>query len=858
MNFTPLLQQYSRIKKKYKDAILLFRIGDFYETLYEDAKLVSKVLGIALTQRQKGVPLAGVPHHAVRPYIAKLVKAGYKVAICEQLEEPKPGKLVKRDVIEVMTKGTLLDDSLLESKKNNYLASVSSDGKRYGLAFIDLSTGDFKITELELEELIDELKKINPAEVIVPENLSTKGTRLPSVGQECASGTELKIDNIEFTPRDSYEFLYDFASRELLEYFKVASLDGFGCKDLKLGVSAGGAALAYVKDTKKKELAYIKHITPYSLSKHLILDEPTRKNLELINKIGGTEGEGTLLWVLDYTCTPMGGRLLRSFILFPLIDVREINSRLDKVEEFVSSSTILDNVRLLISKIPDLERLIARISGERANARDLKALAKALKVLPDLNSVLPERFKNYKFPNFEATISLVDKAIVDNPPITIQEGNIIKTGFNKELDELQKLAFSGKQWISNFEAKERQRIGIKSLKVGFNSVFGYYIEITRPNLKLVPSTYIRKQTLVNAERFITQELKEYESKVLSAEERIKRLEYELFCELRGKVATKTPDIQETAQKIAELDIFASFARMARENRYVKPIVDNSDNIVIKNGRHPVVEQLLQEGDFVPNPTSLNLEQEIYIITGPNMSGKSTYLRQVGLIVLMAQIGSFVPASEAHIGVCDRLFTRIGASDDLARGVSTFLAEMNETANILNNASSRSLVLLDEIGRGTSTFDGMSIAWATIEYLSRHIECKVLFATHYHELTELATLSSKIKNYQIAVKRYEDEIIFLRQLRPGGCDESYGIDVAKLAGLPENVIKRAKEILSSLKVNEQKASKLRAKSKQRDLFEPTVRSEKPSPVLKELEKVDSDKLTPIDALLLIKKLKTLQK
>ncbi|MDI6840654.1 MAG: DNA mismatch repair protein MutS [bacterium] len=841
MNLTPLLEQYSRIKKKYQDIILFFRLGDFYETFYDDAVLVSKILGIALTQRQQGVPLAGVPYHSVQPYIAKLVRAGYKVAICEQLEEPKPGKLVKRDVVEVITSGTLLDDSLLESNKNNYLASIAYDNNKYGLALVDLSTGDFKITELSEDELQDELKKVNPAEIIAPATLKIKGLEL-----------------IKFTQIEPYEFSYEFALNELTEHFKVASLDGFGCKDLKLGIGAGGAALAYIKATKKKGLEYINRVTPYFLSNHLIIDEPTRRNLELTQKIGGSEGEGTLLWVLDHTCTPMGGRFIRNLINFPLIDAKEINSRLDKVEELVNSTTLLDGLRRLLSKITDLERLIAKVSGERANARELVMIGNALKILPELNSILPDKFyegscgKDYKFGNFDSTVSLIDRAIVDNPPPTIKDGGIIKAGFNKELDELRKLAFSGKQWISDFESNERRRTGIQSLKVGFNNVFGYYIEVTKPNLKLVPPTYIRKQTIVSGERFITQELKEYESKVLSAEERIKQLEYELFCDLRKEVAKKTTEIQYVAKKIAELDTFASFAWVAKRNGYTRPVVDDGDSIIIKNGRHPVVEQLLREGEFVPNPTILEKDSEIYIITGPNMAGKSTYLRQVGLIVVMAQIGSFVPATESRIGVCDRIFTRIGASDDLTRGVSTFLAEMNETANILNNASKRSLVLLDEIGRGTSTFDGMSIAWATIEYLSNRIGCKTLFATHYHELTELATISSKIKNYQIAVKRYEDKIIFLRQLRPGGCDESYGIDVAKLAGLPQVVIKRAKEILHTLELNERKASKIRAKSKQVDLFEL-----KEPPVLKELDKIELDKITPIDALLLIKKLKSLR-
>ncbi len=851
MNLTPVLEQWSRIKKKYPDSILLFRLGDFYETFYEDAKIASKVLGITLTKRQSGVPLAGIPHHAATHYIAKLTRAGIRVAVCEQLEPPTPGKLVKRDVVEVITKGTILDDSLLETKKNNYLASISSDNLKYGLAFIDLSTGDFRLTELSQEELLDEIKKISPLEIIAPENFE-----LVEV-----------LQNFSLTKREPYEFSYDFGFRELTNYFKVNSLDGFGCKDLKLGISAAGAALAYLRDTKKHELPHIKRIIPYSLSDYLLIDGPTRKNLELTRKINGEEGEGTLLWVLDHTLTPMGARMLRDFINFPLTQPRKINSRLDRVEEFVDSPKLLQQLRELLSKIPDLERLIVKVSMERANARDLRVISSSLEILPQINSVLsndrvgvrssPKGFKDYKLPKFSSTVGLIEQSIAENSPPTLQEGRIIRNGFNKELDGLREITRSGKKWISDFEARERKRTHINSLKVGFNNVFGYYIEITRPNLKLVPKEYIRKQTLVNNERFITEELKKYESQVLGAEERIRRLEYELFCEIRKKVAVQTSNIQTAAHKLATLDVFASLAYVAKRNKYIRPELTTEDSIIIKDGRHPVVELLLSHGDFVPNPTTLDPEQKVYIITGPNMSGKSTYLRQLGLIVLMAQLGSYVPASYAHIGITDRIFTRIGASDDLARGVSTFLAEMNETANILNNASRRSLVLLDEIGRGTSTFDGMSIAWATTEYLLKHIKCKTIFATHYHELTELHSISSKIKNYQIGAKRYEDKIIFLHQLKPGGCDESYGIDVARLAGIPEEVIKRARSILGSLELKEQKASKIRTRSKQKTLFErQNVEAVSESPLQKELKKIDPDKITPIEALLLLKKLKSL--
>lgn len=842
---TPLLEQWHRIKKNYPDAILLFRLGDFYETFYDDAVLASKVLGITLTQRQQGVPLAGIPYHAAGPYIAKLVKSNYKVAVCEQLEPPKPGKLVKRDVIEVITHGTLVEDGLLEATKNNYLASIVRENKNFGLALLDLSTGEFRITELNEEETIDELKKLSPGEIITPDEITL------------TSQLTAPISKIE-----SYKFTYEIARQEMLDHFNINSLDGFGCENLKLAVSAAGAALSYLKTVKKSPLGHLKPPKFYSLSKHLLLDEATRRNLELTQKINGIEGEGTFLWVLNHTHTPMGTRLLRNFIAFPLVEVKEINDRLNKLETLVNNPPFFENLtKLLSSRISDLERLAARISMERATPRDLIALATTLRMLPQLNSMLPKGFENYNMPDLNKITAYLEKAITPTPPLTMEDGGIIRDGFNKELDELRKLVHSGKKWVSEFEARERNRTKINSLKIGFNNTFGYYIEVTKSNLKHVPQDYIRKQTTVNSERFITEELKQYEYKILSAEERIKRLEYEIFCEVRKQTASEVPGIQDSARKIAELDVLASFAFAAIRNNYVRPEITDEDSIIIKDGRHPVVEKLIPESEFIPNPTTLDEEQIVYILTGPNMAGKSTYLRQVGLITLMAQMGSYVPASYAKIGVRDRIFTRIGASDDLTRGVSTFLAEMNETANILNNASSRSLVLLDEIGRGTSTYDGMSIAWAVAEYLLRSIGCKTLFATHYHELSELATLSSKIKNYHIAVNRHENKMIFLRQLKPGRCDDSYGIEVAKLGGIPDKVIKRAQEVLKSLELKELKSSKIRLKSKQKDLFVEGENPDKPSDSTTQrlnelLKNTNPDTITPVDALLLIKKLKDL--
>ena len=835
---TPLLRQYQRIKSKYKDAILLFRLGDFYETFYEDAKIASQILGIALTQRQKGVPLAGIPHHAAQPYIARLVRAGYKVAICEQQEEPVPGKLVDREVVEVITKGTLLEPALLDDKSNNYLAAVKQEGKKFGLSLLELSTGEFKLTEVESEGLLNELTKAAPQELLVPASL-----------QE-----EINVE-IPITPRGDYEFTYEVARQELIDHFNVKSLRGFGCEEFKLGICAAGSILRYVKETKKREINHIRKITPYWPHDYMIIDEPTRRNLELIKKIGGTEGEGTLLWVIDATKTPMGARTLRNFLLAPLKDVDKINKRLNWVEEFKNSTDLLEEMRILLAEIPDIERLIARISLERANPRDLIALKRALEQFPKINNLLNNTllYEEYNLEEFDDLIWLIEKAIVDNPPQNVTEGGIIKPGFSKEVDKLRKASMDGKKWIASLEQRERKRTGIGSLKVGFNNVFGYYIEVTKPNLKYVPADYIRKQTLVNAERFITQELKEYESKVLGADERLKKLEYEIFSRLRRKVAEWTSAIQVCADKLAKLDVFAGLAFCARRYGYTRPTVDDGNKIIIENGRHPVVELLLTEGDFVPNGTQFNSNEEVHIITGPNMAGKSTYLRQVALITIMAQMGSFVPADKAIIGVVDRIFTRIGASDDLARGVSTFLAEMNETANILNNAGARSLIVLDEIGRGTSTFDGLSIAWATVEYIIKHICAKTLFATHYHELTGLARVSPKVKNYSIGAKRYKDKIIFLRKVEPGPCDESYGVDVAKLAGLPRSVISRAREILRSLEIGERRRALERIQgSRQKNLFDTQVRS----PILEEIDNLDINKLSPIEALLILKRLKEL--
>ena len=834
---TPLLHQYKRIKAKYPDAILLFRVGDFYETFYEDAQIASKVLGIILTQRQEGVPLAGVPYHAVEPYVAKLVRAGYKVAICEQLEEPKPGKLVHRDVVEVITPGTLLEPQLLKERQPNYLMALIEERNMWGVATIDISTGEFRVTEVEAGHIKDEVQKFQPSEIVIPQSM----TNIPNF---------LKSYNL--TATDDINFDSELANTELSRHFNVQSVDGFGLTDMPLAIRAAGAALHYVKETKKHTLDYISSIRPYRVQDFMFIDSFTRRNLELTEKITG-EYEGSLLSVLDETCTPMGARLMREYVLSPLLDVPHIRKRLDAVQVLYDGPTLLTKLRSILAKLPDMQRLISRINVGRANPRELQGLKRSIMLLPKINELLPQSLSDWKVTNLHEVADIIDKTLVEDPPTKITEGGLIKEGANAELDGLRQIVREGKNWIAQLEARERIRTGIESLKVGYNSVFGYYIEVTKPNLHKVPKDYIRKQTLVNAERFITPELKEYETKVLHAEDRIKDLEYKLYNELRGEVAKYTTLMQEVAKKLAELDVLASLAYVARKYNYVRPEFHEADRIEIVGGRHPVVEHQLKEGEFVPNDLTFDEWHRVLIVTGPNMSGKSTYLRQAALILIMAQMGSFVPAESAHLRIVDRIFTRIGASDDITRGVSTFLAEMNETANILHNATERSLIILDEIGRGTSTFDGLSIAWAVVEYIARNIKACTLFATHYHELTRLADMIPIVKNFYVEAKRYKDRVIFLHRVKPGSSDESYGVDVARLAGLPKPVIQRAKEILRHLEYEEKRqVLKKILKSTQVSLFD--VLEESEHPIITKLKAIDVNKLTPIDALLLIKELK----
>lgn len=802
---TPLMEQYLAIKAKHKNAILFFRMGDFYEMFYEDAKKASEVLGITLTSRAHGkaadVPLAGFPYHALDNYLTKMIKAGYRVAICEQVEDPKKAKkIVRRDVVEIVTPGTTFSEELLESNRNNYLVALSFIKETCGLAAADVTTGEFFVSEFPKEKLKEQVLSLNPSEIIIAE------TQLSFIK------SFLNIQHkILFSTREDWIFSRDYGYEILTDHFKTASLKGFGCEDLDAGIAAAGAVLNYLKENQKNNLGHITQLRRRYSSDYMTVDPTTQRNLELIQSLTQRDNRGTLISVMDQTKTAMGGRRLVNWLLNPLNQEQAIKLRLETVEEFFKDSRSRSDLRELLGKTGDLERLVSKITTGRANARDLVALKSALKLIPEFRSNLNDVEAEYaarirdNLCELHEVVDEIDKAIVDEPPLATTEGGLIRQGYNSELDRLREITHSGKDWIARLQKTERERTGIPSLKVNYNKVFGYYLEVTRPHLAKVPDDYIRKQTLVNAERFITPQLKEYEEQILGAEEKITALEYDLFDQVRQLVARNVKEIQQNALMLGELDCLLNFAQIAHENNYSKPTINTSDEIVIKDSRHPVVEKLLPAGEsFVPNDVYLNNStDQISIITGPNMAGKSTYLRQVGLIVLMAQIGSFVPASSAQIGLVDKIFTRVGASDNLAGGESTFLMEMNETANILNNTTLKSLILLDEIGRGTSTFDGLSIAWSVTEYLHNNssVAAKTLFATHYHELTELELILPRVKNYNIAVKEWGDKVIFIRKIVPGGCDHSYGIQVAQLAGLPPKVIDRAKEVLSNLEADE---------------------------------------------------------
>lgn len=865
---TPMMQKYMETKEEYKDCILFYRLGDFYEMFFDDAITASKELEITLTGKACGLeeraPMCGIPYHAVEGYLTKLVSRGYKVAICEQMEDPKLAKgLVKREVVRIVTPGTNLNVQALEASKNNYLLSITYTPTKIGIAAADVTTGDFYLTEVDdLKKLSDELMKYEPSEIICNDAFLMSGADVADLRGRL---------HISVNALESHVFDDDACKKVLLKHFKVNTLIGLGIEEFPTGMIAAGAMLQYLYDTQKTELEHFTHITPYLTSKYMLLDSATRRNLELTETLREKQKRGSLLWVLDKTRTAMGARMLRSFIEQPLIDKDEMEKRLDAIDELNKSSVSRDEIREYLNPIYDLERLLSKVTYKTANPRDLIAFRNSLEMLPYIKQVLVE-FSGEELKNIEADIEglediyeLIKSAVIEEPPITIREGGIIQDGFDETIDMLRNAKKDGKQWLAQLEEQDRERTGIKNLRIKYNKVFGYYFEVTNSYKNLVPDDYVRKQTLTGAERYTTPRLKELEDTILNAEDKLQTLEYDLFCKIRDSIAMELARIQKTAKAIAKLDVYASLSIVAERNHYVRPKLNVKGVIDIKDGRHPVVEQMITNDMFISNDTYLdNGNHCISIITGPNMAGKSTYMRQTALIVLMAQIGSFVPARSANIGIVDRIFTRVGASDDLASGQSTFMVEMNEVANILRNATSDSLLILDEIGRGTSTFDGLSIAWAVIEHISNRklLGAKTLFATHYHELTELEGKMSNVNNYCIAVKECGDDIVFLRKIVKGGADKSYGIQVAKLAGVPDMVIDRAKEIVEQLSDNDitekvqSIAIDLKGDSKaqkqpkydevdmaQMSLFD-TVTDED---VLKELMDIEVTTLTPLDAL-----------
>ncbi len=864
---TPMMRQYLEIKADYPDAILFFRLGDFYEMFMDDAIKASAILEIALTSRNRSqegseIPLCGVPYHSAGPYIAKLIAAGEKVAICEQVEDPKTAKgIVRREVVRVITPGLVLEGDTLTPKENNYLVSVYCQKDAvWGLSCVDITTGEFRVTECGgRESLLDELVCINPRELLFPESLR---------GDPALKPLASIIDGRTVTYLDEWVYDLEYANRLFANQFGVASPDALGCGGLGSGLPAASAILHYLNLTQKNNVAHIRNITPYKTVDHLVLDESTRRNLELTATIAENRKKGSLLGLMDRTATAMGGRKLRQWINYPLVNDQKITERHESVQEMVEHAGNSCDILSLLAGIQDLERLNGKISLAGAGARDLVSLKESLlKIPPVLEMMTPLQSGllaglRREIDPLTDVAGLIAESIVPDPPFLLRDGGIVAEGFNAELDELRSISREGKGFIAGLEAQEKARTGITSLKIRYNKVFGYYIEVTKANLQNIPPDYIRKQTLANAERFITPELKEYEEKVLGAEERIAGLEYSLFQEIRERVALQGERITRTADKLATLDVLAALADLARDRNYCRPVIDESGVIDISEGRHPVVESSSLSERFVPNDVLLDdSENQLLMITGPNMAGKSTFMRQVALITLMAQMGSFVPASSARIGIVDRIFTRVGASDNLARGQSTFMVEMTETANILRNATQKSLVILDEIGRGTSTFDGVSIAWAVAEYLhdTESSAAKTLFATHYHELTELAVTRKKIKNYNIAVREWNEQIIFLRKIVEGGASHSYGIQVARLAGLPVDVIDRAREILRNLEKGEfaeegvprisKNERRPAPRSPQLALF-----SETDDPLRERLAAVSISSITPLEALNLLDQLK----
>ena len=866
---TPMMQQYLKTKEEYEDCILFYRLGDFYEMFFEDAKIVSKELELTLTGKSCGLeeraPMCGVPYHAADVYLSRLVSRGYKVAICEQVEDPKLAKgLVKREVIRVVTPGTNLNTQTLEESKNNYLMSIAYMQDHIGVSIADILTGDYYLTEVDdVKKLLDEIYKYSPSEIICNDAFLVSGVDVEDLKGRL---------HICINPLEARLFDEDGCKRALLKHFKVNVLTGLGIEDFPTGIVAAGALLQYLLETQKVSLDNFTHLYPYLTSKYMLLDSSTRRNLELTETLREKSKRGSLLWVLDHTKTAMGARTLRHYIEQPLLDKGQMEARLDAIEAFCKNAVARDELREYLNPIYDLERLMGKISYKTANPRDLIALRNSLQMLPSIKMVLQDfsaaELKELyeEIDGLEDLFHLIEDSIVEEPPLLIREGGIIKEGFNETIDSMRNAKTEGKNWLAQLEEQDRERTGIKNLRIKYNKVFGYYFEVTNSFKDLVPEDYIRKQTLTNAERYTTPRLKELEDTILNAEDKLSTLEYDCFCQIRDAIGAEMERIQRTAKAIARLDVYTNLSLVSERNHYVRPKLNEKGIIDIKGGRHPVVEKMIDNDLFIDNDTYLdNNKHQIAIITGPNMAGKSTYMRQTALIVLLAQVGCFVPARSANIGVVDRIFTRVGASDDLASGQSTFMVEMNEVANILRNATPQSLLILDEIGRGTATFDGLSIAWSVVEHIANRklLGAKTLFATHYHELTELEGRIENVNNYCIAVKENGDDIVFLRKIIQGGADRSYGIQVAKLAGVPDMVIDRAKEILVQLLDNDviekvqsiaisvptdtpsrKKADKVDAmEMAQYSLFD-TVTDED---VIKELKELEISTMTPLDAM-----------
>ena len=866
-----MMQEYVKTKEEYKDCILFYRLGDFYEMFFEDALTVTKELEITLTGKDCGLeeraPMCGVPYHAAETYVNRLIDRGYKVAICEQVSDPKTTKgLVKREVVRVVTPGTNMNAGSLDESKNNYLMSIVYMGNNYGIAVSDISTGVCYVTEVDKErKLIDEINKYSPSEIICNESFYVSGVDIDDLNHRLG---------ICIYSLDNWYFDDDLCIRTLKEHFKVGAMEGLGLKDYNCGTIAAGALFQYLFETQKTKMEHMTTITPYVTDCFMMLDSSTRRNLELVETLREKQKRGTLLWVLDKTKTAMGARKLRSIVEQPLIDKEKIEERLDAISAMNKDAITREEIREYLHPVYDLERLVSRISYQSANPRDLIALKTSMEMLPHIKHQL----KNYRgsalldqlyeeLDDLQDLYHIIDAAIIEEPPLAMKEGGIIKDGYNEGVDNYRQAKTKGKSWLAQLEAEEKEKTGIKSLKIKYNKVFGYYLEVTNTFKDLVPDYYTRKQTLTNAERYITPKLKELEDMILGAEDKLYALEYELFAQIRNKIGEQMVRIQKTANAVAMIDVIASLSLVAERNHFVRPSINTRGVIDIKNGRHPVVEQMVTNDMFIPNDTYLdNSDKRVSIITGPNMAGKSTYMRQAALIVLMAQIGSFVPADSAKIGIVDRIFTRVGASDDLASGQSTFMVEMTEVANILRNATSRSLLILDEIGRGTSTFDGLSIAWAVVEHISntKILGAKTLFATHYHELTELEGKIPGVNNYCIAVKERGDDIVFLRKIVQGGADKSYGIQVAKLAGVPDSVISRAKELVEELSdaditaaVSDLTAPKTKKKKVRYDQVDLTQMSlfdtVQDDDIIEEIRQIEISNITPMDALNILYKI-----